>query len=98
MLTPSATAYLAWRYTNGIAWTESHAPSLESLRTHQTGATFTVNFPEVRADIEITQLKRNLWRLSGRLKHTGTKPIELARFHYLDGEINTSFGHLEIPG
>ena len=97
-LTPRATAYLAWRHTNQTAWSESYAPALENVRERRNGTSFIVSFPEVRAEIRIERLRTNLWRLSGKIRHIGKQPIELARFHYLDGIINADFSLLGIPG
>lgn len=54
---------------------------------------------DTRADLVIEPLSGGrLWKLSGTLTHRGRRPIELARFHYLDGIVPSDLRFLELAG
>lgn len=97
-LTEAAMPYLAWRRTNETAWHESSAASLSNIQQDQSVASFDATFAEVRAHLRLEQLSPNQWRLSGELKNNGKEPVELARFHYLDGILAQGLSLLNLQG
>ena len=97
-LTRNARPYLAWRYPGETDWrsTVSDAPE---LRTKGKGFAMLARFAECRADIECVAHEPNAWTLSSSLLHTGKRPIELARFHLLDGRLeDQALGLLMLQG
>jgi hypothetical protein len=55
-------------------------------------------FGNVRATVNAHRNCGGSWRFSGKLFNSGNKPIELARFHYLDGELSAQYKFLELQG
>lgn len=97
-LTRNARPYLAWRYAGETAWRSTSSHELELL-SKDGGFAMRARFLECRADIECAANGPTAWTLSAVLKHTGKKPIELARFHLLDGRLEDSrLGLLMMQG
>ena len=85
-LTRDARPYLAWRYVGESDWRSTLA---ESLVVGGAGAGLALHaqLADCRAHVTIAPAGTNEWRLSSTLVHTGRRPIELARFHLLDGRL-----------
>ena len=98
LLTRAALPYLAWRYAGEKAWREEHGKRIESITTEANEASFEVRFTEAVAHIRVKGDTGNAWKITGSLERIGARPIELARFHYLDGNLQRRLGLLEIPG
>jgi len=97
-LTEAAMPYLAWRRTNETAWHESNAASLSNIQHDQSVVSFDATFAELRAHLRVEQLSPHQWRLTAELKNTGKEPVELARFHYLDGILEEGLSLLNLQG
>jgi hypothetical protein len=51
-----------------------------------------------KVEVKRASLPGGAVQFSGSLRNTGSKPVELARFHYLDGPIASGYGFLELQG
>jgi len=97
-LTRAVLPYLAWRYAGEEGWREERGRGIESIKTEAIGTSFDVRFTEAIAHIRLNSDTGNAWKITGSLERIGTRPIELARFHYLDGNLQSRLGLLEVPG
>lgn len=96
-------AYLASRSPGSESWTEE---TVSYLQRAQSGNTLQLEakFKHVTATITASHEPSGRWKLSGMLIPTSGQPLELARFHYLDGTLAAPSFHLlsmrqfELPG
>src|ERR1035437_6381078 len=98
LLTRAALPNLAWRYAGEKGWREERGKRIESIKTEANGFSFDVRFTEAMAHIRLNSDAGNAWKITGSLERIGARPIELARFHYLDGNLERRLGLLEVPG
>lgn len=80
-------ARLVWRYAGETAWRDEML-DLPAFGGGRFAATLRES--PVKVDVEGRAEADAGWEFSGRLTNTGNRPIELSRFHYLDGGIETS--------
>ena len=96
-------AYLASRVDGATAWEEERATY---KITQQAGDQLVLraDFARVTAEVRLERVAANRYRVGGELRNHSAQAIELARFHYLDGQVpnralnllNQS-GHLTLP-
>lgn len=90
---------LYWRPPGGAVWTCARAEELGNRTGSQERGSFTARLDGVQADIVVTRfMGERVWRLSGTLTNERREPIELARFHYLDGTVSRGLRFLELVG
>ena len=97
-LTGAGFPVLVWRYPGETAWREERASALVDIRNTAGAVSFEAVFETVHAQVRADAAGENTWKLSGSLLHRGTKAVELARFHYLDGALAEPSGLLELQG
>ena len=97
-LTGAGIPVLVWRYPGETAWRQERAPALANIRNTAGAVSFEAVFEVARAQVRADAAGANAWRLSGSLLHRGTRAVELARFHYLDGALAEPSGMLELQG
>ncbi len=97
-LTNAAVPVLVWRYTGETVWREEHATALLNIRNATGAVSFEAVFQVAHAQFRLDTADANTWKLSGSLRHRGSKPVELARLHYLDGVLAEPSRFLELQG
>lgn len=76
---------LAWRYDGEIDWRWDKAVILDSAANEPDRLTFTLRLGPVFATMAVARRGEDVWELSGDLCSDADRPVELARFHYLQG-------------
>lgn len=80
-------AYLASRPVGSQTWSEETVPyRVESQSPDQ--LSLTAVFANFRAVVMMKRDDAGRWTISGQLVSMSNQPIEVARFHYLDGIVN----------
>ena len=79
--------YLAWRSQGIKKWTEDFSESIETAKIFDKETKLTCTVGPVVATIVVKQLDDNMLEFSGSIKNRSGKIIEMARFHYLHGNI-----------
>ncbi|MCC6578999.1 MAG: hypothetical protein IT440_01045 [Phycisphaeraceae bacterium] len=79
-------ARLVWRYAGEEAWRDEYLPL-----PHIAGSLmkFSLRVSAAELVIQGRKLAHGGWKLGGRLTNTSDRSIELARFHYLDGRMES---------
>lgn len=96
-------AFLVSRPAGGESWNEEHSNYQVVSRDGDT-LTLEAAFSVAKARITISRDADGRCRLGGTLESTADRPVELARFHYLDGTVSDSSLNLlsmrqfELPG
>lgn len=96
-------AHLASRTGAGQPWTEERVP-YRVVAADADHLTLEAVFRPARVTVRCDRLDAAWWTLSGSLTITATEPVELARFHYLDGTLADrslnllSMRRFELPG
>jgi len=90
--------YLAWRFPGESTWRESVAAELKDLHPSAEDVSLASQFQFLRADVRLAKKRNDVWEVSGTLKNNGERPVELARFHYLQGEVAPPVGFLALQG
>ena len=98
ILATGALPYLAWRYAGEKDWREEHGQKLSEIKTSPNTVAFDVRFAAAVAHLRLESAAGDTWKMAGYLEHLGTRPIELARFHYLDGNLTRTLGLIELQG
>ena len=96
-------SYLASRICGTEGWSEEKA--VYHLISEAGGAlTLAADFKHAKATVTVVRDDAGRVGFSGRLVSTSSEPIEVARFHYLDGSVPDpslnllSMRHYELPG
>lgn len=90
---------LYWHYTGDQQWRVSVSNEFENLACSSERVSFTCRFSDQIAHVCINKLGTdNVWQFSGKLENTGDRPIELARFCYLTGNLPSDLRFLELQG
>lgn len=98
VLTRNAQPSLAWRYAGELEWRSTPAVKFMSTPAGE-GIAMVAEFPECRAELLLQPDSENSWLLASSLVHTGKRPLELARFHQLEGSIqDPALGLLMLQG
>jgi hypothetical protein len=90
---------LCWRPKGTATWVESQSGKLQNLAPSHDSRSFRVAFQQLQATVTLRRLRGDrVWRMSGTLSNRGKEPVELARFHYLDGAVPAGLKFLELQG
>ena len=81
-------ARLVWRYAGEDAWHDEmvNLPLFSGDRFAQT-----LSSDVLTLEMSARKLPNGGWEFGGRCTNPGNRPIELSRFNYLDGAIDTSY-------
>jgi hypothetical protein len=96
-------SYLASRVAGSAPWQEEFSTYKIISRTNGQ-MVLEANFAKAKATVTIGRDTAGRLQLSGNLAATSAEPLEIARFHYLDGDLPTSetcllsMRHYEPPG
>lgn len=99
----SGRAYLASRPVGRTDWNEEFA-NYRVVASTENQLELLAEFEAFKAIVIWQRETDGAWRFSGHLEATGERPMELARFHYLDGVIADDSWNLlslrqyELPG
>lgn len=95
--------YLASRIAGNSGWQEER-PVYQVIERLAKETVLAASFSHATAEIRIRTDDSGRLHFRGELRSTSTEPIELARFHYLDGLVGDpsptllSMRHYELPG
>ena len=78
--------YVATRPVGAAAWMEETV-GYQVVSRNPERIELKASFSRLQASVTMKRDRAGRWELSGQLKSTGKDPIEVARFHYLDGLI-----------
>jgi len=91
-------AYLASRPDGNTAWEEERAP-YNVIQQDENHLVLQAVFARVTAAVYLERVAPNRYRIGGDLRNTSKQAVELARFHYLDGQVpNRQLGLLNSSG
>ena len=79
-------AYLASRVDGATAWEEERVP-YKITRQDGDRLELRADFARSTAEVRLERVAANRYRIGGQLRNTSAQAIELARFHYLDGQV-----------
>lgn len=80
-------ARLVWRYAGETAWRDEFFPLPAAAGK---APRLKLQATAVGVALEAGEQANGGWEFGGHLTNTGNRPVELLRFHYLDGAIETS--------
>jgi hypothetical protein len=96
-------AYLASRGLGARAWTEETV-AYRVVAEEANRLDLEADFERCKARVVLRREAGGRYELSGRIENTSSAPLELARFHYLDGRVQDptlnllSMRQFELPG
>ena len=91
--------YIAYRISGEKEWREIFAKDITSIIKEQKAYHLKIKLEKVKADVFIKKLDPYTWEFSGKITNMGPQPIDLLRFHYLNGEIkNQKLNFLSMSG
>ena len=86
------------RVAGATGWVGTEPLRLRRIGRSAAALTLKAEFDGISVDMVLRQFRGNrVWKISGVLTNTSPHTLELARFHYLDGQLAGS-GFLELNG
>ncbi|MHB9070832.1 MAG: glycoside hydrolase family 36 protein [Sedimentisphaerales bacterium] len=71
------------------AWRQTYADKFFDIKVEDGFVQFGCSIGKLEITIEMRRLAKEAWELSGKLLNRGDNAVELARFHYLDGKVDS---------
>ena len=89
---------LVWRPAGAQDWRVTRASELKVKVRTPGQITFQARFEAVEAELICRKTDNFHWEFSGTLVNSSRQPVELARFHYLEGEVTDGLNFLGMDG
>ncbi|MEI6753627.1 MAG: hypothetical protein WCK78_10710 [Paludibacter sp.] len=83
----NARQFLGWRNQGDSAWVEELSSSLITKQLSKNEMSINGKFGSVVSNVVVKRIESNVYEFSGYIRNTSKKTVELARFHYLHGEL-----------